>query len=203
MSQEERLQILQMVHDGVISVDDAQNLLAAINDSEHGATIDSAPPRRKAKRKRRYSDAPPDMQRFRRYWEYPFMVGLILLGVAGLCASNTPSPLIAFCGWTVFVLAGLVALIGWFSQWSPWMHVRVIESDGSRIAFSLPLPLSLIGVFTDIASVFVNRFADKKTAENLELVTSFITMMSGETLDEPITIEVDEDDGDHVQVFLG
>lgn len=206
MSQEERLQILQMVHDGVISVDDAHKLLAAINDADDEA-IDSAPipvpPTRKAKRKRRYSDAPPDMQRFRRYWEYPFMVGLILLGVAGLCASNTPSPLIAFCGWTVFVLAGLVALIGWFSQWSPWMHVRVHESDGSRIAFSLPLPLSLIGVVTDIASVFVNRFADKKTAENLGLVTSLITMLSGETLDEPITIEVDEDDGDHVQVFLG
>lgn len=207
MSQTEQTRILQMVQDGVITVDEAEQLLAALSDSSAAGGESTSPPltgARKVKRKRgRPSDTMPDMQRFRRYWEYPFMVGLITLGVAGLCASNTPSPLIAFCGWSVFVLAACIALIGWFSQWSPWVHVRVHEQDGTRIAFSLPLPLGLIGTLTDIASAFVRKFANRETAENLEMVTSLLTLMEDEPLDEPIAIDVVDEDGDHVQVFVG
>lgn len=198
MSQTEQVRILQMVRDGVITVDEAEQLLAALD------TLDAPPAARRPKRKRAQTgDRAPDMQRFRRYWEYPFVVGLIMLGVAGLCASNTPSPLIAFCGWSVFALAALIALIGWFSQWSRWVHVRIREQDGSRIAFSLPLPLGLIGIITDIASAFVRKFANRETAENLEMVTSLLTLLDDEPMDEPLVLDIVDEDGDHVQVFVG
>ena len=123
MSEDERLQILQMVQDGVITVDEAQALLEALEPSagtetaapaaaattdtpgtpDTATTFDITAPRKKKKR-----DDMPDMRRFRHYWEYPFIIGLILLGVAGLCASNTPYPLMMICGWSVFAVAGLV-----------------------------------------------------------------------------------------------
>lgn len=194
MSQAEQVRILQMVRDGVITIDEAEQLLAALD------TPEPLPAARKTTHRHGHM---PEMQRFRRYWEYPFVAGLIMLGVAGLCASNTPSPLIAFCGWSVFALAALIALIGWFSQWSRWVHVRIREQDGARIAFSLPLPLGLIGIVTDIASVFVHKFANRETAENLELVTSLLTLMDDEPLDEPLVLDIVDEDGDHVQVFVG
>lgn len=192
MPDDERLQILQMVQDGAITVAEAEILLDALPAAP--VPRDILPPER---------DAMPNMQAFRRYWEYPFIVGLILLGVAGLCASNTPVPLLAFCGWTVFVVAGLIALIGWFSQWSPWMHVRIRERDGSRFAFSLPLPLRLAGIAADIAHVFVRWFADRETAETVQMTASFLRTLEAEEQDEPFMIEIEEADGDHVRLYFG
>lgn len=201
MNQDERLQILQMVEDGIITPAEAENLLNALD--EPGA--ESAPPPKKKKRGPVVDDDDlmPDMSRFRRYWEYPFMVGLILLAVSGFCATSTPSPLLGFCGWAVFVVALLVAMIGWASQWSPWVHVRIHEHDGTRIAVSLPLPLRLIGLLTDIVMVFVRPFASRETVENIETAVSFVSMLEGESFDEPIVVEVLEDDGDHIEVYMG
>lgn len=214
MSHDERLQILQMVQDGIITAGEAEALLnaldavdsAAASGPEAGAEIHAMPasldiphPEPTKKKKR----TTPDMQRYRRYWEYPFIVGLILVGVTGLCASSVPSPLLAFCGWSVFVVALLIALIGWLSQWSPWMHVRIRERNGRRIVFSVPLPLQLLGITTDIAHVFVRRFADKETVNNVEMAAAFLSALEHEKLDEPIMIAIDEADGDHVELFFG
>ncbi len=207
MSADERLQILQMVQDGVITVAEAESLLDALATVPPATAPDAAPVPLDIPRPGPHGQTPreaaPDMQHFRRYWEYPFIIGLIMLGVAGLCASNTPVPLLSFCGWFVFVVAGLIALVGWFSQWSPWMHVRIREHDGSRIAFSLPLPLRLAGIVADIAHVFVRRFADRETADNVQMTASFLSTLETEELDEPIMIEIVEEDGDHVRLYFG
>lgn len=198
---EERLHVLQLVNDGTISVEDAEQLLDALGSS---APYPSAPMLvlpEKAKRKR---TAPPDMRRFRRYWQYPFLVGVIMLGVAGLCASNTSLLLLQLCGWSVFALAALITVVGWVSQWSPWIHVRVQERKGRRFAISLPLPLSIIGWHLRLTKPLIRRYANEDAARYLDMATALlVTMDSGLLVDQPITIDVNEPDGDQVQVFIG
>ncbi len=216
MSADEHLRILDMVAQGTISADEAEQLFAAL-DTDSPAPIPTPahptpepevsdaviPPAKKKKRKRGLSDAPPDMDRFRRYWEYPFLAGLILLGVAGMCASNTPNGLVAFCGWSVVLLGGLLALIGWVSQWSPWVHIRIHEQNGTRIALSLPLPVQLFSGLLRVVSKLIVRRVDRDTAENIEMAASFLALLEEYPIDDPITVDVLDDDGDQVQVYIG
>jgi hypothetical protein len=196
---DERLRVLQLVNDGQITVDDAEQLLDALDSSVSDPSVPVFP--EKAKRKR---GAPPDMRRFRRYWQYPFLVGVIMLGVAGLCASNTSLLLLQLCGWSVFALAALIAVIGWLSQWSPWIHVRVQERKGRRFAISLPLPLSFVGWHLKLTKPLIRRYANEDAARYLDMAAALlVTMDSGLLVDQPITIDVNEPDGDQVQVFIG
>jgi hypothetical protein len=197
---DERLRILQMVRDGKITIDDAEALLDALDAKD--TLRHDAPEKRKPKPKPK-REAAPDMARFRRYWDYPFIVGLLILGLAGLCATNTSVLLLDLCGWSVFALGGLIALGGWLSQWSPWAHVRIRERDGDRIAFSVPLPLRLVGSLVKGARRVAFRFVDDDTAENLDTAASFLMMAEGLSFDQPLEVEVDEEDGDHIQVFIG
>jgi hypothetical protein len=198
---DERLRVLQLVNDGKITVEDAERLLDALDPPVPHPTAPTPVIPEKAKRKR---SSPPDMRRFRRYWQYPFLVGVIMLGVAGLCASNTSLLLLQLCGWSVFALAALITVVGWVSQWSPWIHVRVQERKGRRFAVSLPLPLSLIGWHLKLTKPLIRRYANEDAARYLDMATALLsTMDSGLLVDQPITIDVDEPDGDLVQVFIG
>jgi hypothetical protein len=198
---EERLHVLQLVNDGTISVEDAEQLLDALDSSAPHPSVPMPGLPAKAKRKRA---APPDMRRFRRYWQYPFLVGVIMLGVAGLCASNTSLLLVQLCGWSAFALAALITAVGWVSQWSPWIHVRVQERKGRRFAISLPLPLSIIGWHLKLTKPLIRRYANEDAARYLDMATALlVTMDSGLLVDQPITIDVNEPDGDQVQIFIG
>ena len=191
MSEEQR-QVLQMLQNGVITPEEAAQLLDALNTPAPTRVTEPV-----------FRDPPPDMKRLRRHWEVPFFAGLVLLGVAGLCVSSVSNTLLLICGWSLFALAGSITVIGWLSQWSPWVHVRIHERDGSRIAISLPLPLSLIDELVGLARPLVRRFTDAETAENLDTAAALLTAFKGAPLDEPITVEVDEEDGDHVRVYIG
>ncbi|MBN1680906.1 MAG: hypothetical protein JW966_11500 [Anaerolineae bacterium] len=198
--QEERVQILQMVQGGTITVEQAEQLLALLDDGAPAAPPELAdlpqpvhvPPA-----------AAPDRRRFRRYWEYPVAIGLILLGASWLCAASVSPPLLALCGWVFVAMAAVVVWVGIWSRWSPWVHVRVREQDGGRFAFSLPVPVSLLGVLVWPLKYIVRPFVDDDTAENINMVTSLLLMMRGLPSDEPIIIDVDEEDGDKVLVYIG
>lgn len=189
----EQHQVLHMLQEGRITPEEAEKLLTALEESSDPDEITGDP----------VPGAAPEMQHFRRYWEVPFFTGLILAGVAGLCVSNTSNTLILLCGWGVLITAGLIGVIGWFSQWSSWVHVRIREQDGRRIALSLPLPVQLIAPLLRVARPMVQRFADSETAENLDMAASLLDMMDDISADEPVTIEVQDEDGDHIRVFFG
>lgn len=193
--EDEQRQILDMVRAGTLSPDDAEHLLAALEnpsrDSAPVVTLD------------RPAGSPlATPGQFRRYWEYPFLVGVVLLLVTGVCAANVPGLCLTVCGWSAFALAALLALVGWLSQWSPWVHIRIQEDDGSRLAFSLPLPLTVILSSISFVRPFVRRLVDEDTERNLALAQGLIASLGGLSDDEPISIDV-EDGGDHVEVFIG
>ena len=184
---EEQRRVLEMVQAGTISPEEADRLLAALEAAATAAP--QAVPQ----------TATPAPMTYRRYWEIPFGVGLLLLGVSGVCISLVSATLLVFCGWIAFVSAGAVALLGWWSRSARWVHVRIREQDGGRIAFSLPLPFGVAAWGIG----FARRFVDDETAENLELARSLLDMVKDTPPGEPLSVEIDDEDGDHVQVYLG
>ncbi len=191
---EERSRILQMVQDGAITPDEAARLLDALDDTAPPAA-DHAPAPARAPDEVIGPETPPP---FRRYWEVPFAVGLVLLGVAGLCIGSAPGLLLLLCGWSAFVVAGVIALIGWWSRTATWVHVRIHEHDGDRFALSLPLPMGVAGWGLAVA----RRFVDDDTRANLDTAAGLLDMLRDSSTREPMTFEIDEADGDHILVYI-
>ena len=112
---DEQRRILQMVQEGTITPDEAARLLDALAEEALPAAGDGSPA--PAPAPARAPDdviAPGPAPRFRRYWEVPFAVGLILLGLAGVCVSSV-SDVLLLCGWSAFVVAAIIALAGWWT----------------------------------------------------------------------------------------
>src|SRR5690554_4701643 len=175
MSEEQR-RVLDMVQAGVITAAEAERLLNALEQSgAGGATTDAAP----AERVSGMVVTTPDNRGYRRYWEVPVAAGALLLAASGICllwAGSAGLFLIGMiCLWGVFLLSGLIALIGWWSRSAPWLHIRIDEQDGDRLAFSLPLPLGLAEAGLRVA----RRFTDADTRANLDLAASLVSMARG------------------------
>jgi len=196
---DEQRRILQMVQEGAITPDEAARLLDALVEEALPAAGDGSPA--PAPAPARAPDdviAPGPAPRFRRYWEVPFAVGLILLGLAGVCVSSV-SGVLLLCGWSAFVVAAIIALAGWWSRSAAWVHVRIRESDGDRLSFSLPLPMGLAGWGLGLAQ----RYVDDDTRANLDVAAGLLDMFRAADSYEPMTVEIDEEDGDHILVHIG
>lgn len=196
---DEQRRILQMVQEGAITPDEAARLLDALAEEALPVAGDGSPA--PAPAPARAPDdviAPGPAPRFRRYWEVPFAVGLILLGLAGVCVSSV-SGVLLLCGWSAFVVAAIIALAGWWSRSAAWVHVRIRESDGDRLSFSLPLPMGLAGWGLGLAQ----RYVDDDTRANLDVAAGLLDMFRAADSNEPMTVEIDEEDGDYILVHIG
>jgi hypothetical protein len=206
MSEEQR-RILQMVQDGILSAAEADELLRALEDlpGEHPGQDAVEPPAPEAPDPVRVTTVPPDEPddtTFRRYWEIPVTVGVGLLATSGICLlwSGTVGlfGLGVLCLWSLFLLAGLIVLIGFWSRTARWVHIRVSETDGDRLRISLPLPLGMASWGIRIGQ----RFVDEETRSSLDMAAGLLSMVTLAPGDDPISVEVDEDDGDHIQVIV-
>ena len=198
---EERENILQMLQDGTITTEQAMELLDAL------ATASSSQPPLSGDIMEPY-EPPPNMNKYRRFWRIPFFISLAFLVFFGLWLyviyqTNEGTITLGFVFvWSLFMLAFLAVVLAFFSRRAAWLHVRVKEKDGRNINISLPLPLRLAQWGIRIA----DRFVDEQTQGHLFMASQFITAAQ-ETMREPdaepLMIDVDDDDGDHVQVYIG
>jgi len=97
-------------------------------------------------------------------------------------------------------LIGLtIAVIAWESKKALWLHVRIQQKPGEkpeRLAFSFPLPLSMIGWG-------VARFSDKMPAAQAEQVSEFIRSLKQDIKpDEPFSVVADDKDGEKVEIWI-
>lgn len=198
---EARQQVLQMLQDGKLTAVQAQELLEALeptpNEPQEAIEGEIVAP-----------VEPPDMDRFRRFWQYPFFIALaVLIGIGfGLRslyqASEGAMTFWLFCVSSLFVLTFALTALAFMSRSAPWLHVRVKEREGRKIAISLPLPLGLAQWGINIARYFV---PDAEQA-NLDTAGEFIHSARhsmNEPGSEPLMINVDDEDGEQVQIFIG
>ncbi|MCP4428997.1 MAG: hypothetical protein GY803_31315 [Chloroflexi bacterium] len=205
MSDEARNQVLQMLQDGKLTAEQAQELLQAL---ESPSTSQSDEPTPVLTGEVIQPEEPPDMDRFRRFWQYPFFIALLVLLLVGLGlrslyqSSEGAITLWFVCVLSVFVLLTLLTVLVFMSRRSAWLHVRVKEKDGRKIAISLPLPMGLAQWGINIARGFM---PNEKQA-NLDVASEFLKTARADLKSpgsDPLMINVDDEDGDQVQVFIG
>ena len=193
---EERVKILQMVADGKITAEQASQLLAALGDDRPGAQgeMPAGEPE---------PSSPPPMPHFGSLWLIPMVVGLALFVCGALAVfpfyAASGSWLWLVCGWPVFLIGLLTIFAGWLARKSRWIHIRITNVDGSRrnIKLSFPLPLRLTAWALKVAS----RFSDKLKDTGVDEIVAALN--EGLPSDQPLVVDVQDDDGERVQVYIG
>lgn len=197
MSEEERRQILKMLQDGKISAEEAMRLMKALEAApaeEDGPRPDAGDP-----------DLGRLAERARSLWRIPVWIGIVLTVVSGglmyLALRSSGYGFWFYCTWLPFLLGVLVLSIGAASRTARWVFVNIRQKPGERpqrITFGLPLPLGLAAWFL---RTFGGRIPDLKKTHVDEMLVALERTTSSS---EPLVLDVqDDEDGEHVQVYLG
>jgi hypothetical protein len=210
MSEDDREQVLKMVSEGKITPEEALKLMQALDEPSVEESMevfqpDPTPP----------SDQPgpepqPDpeftnkVNRFRRLWLIPLTVGLILtvLGAWWMYSAmlNSGFGFWFLCAWFPFLLGVTIVTIGAISKTSRWIYVNVEQKPGERphrivIAFPIPTPLLRWGVRNFGHNIPLEHRAQADVALK--------AIFEEDAFNEPLFVDVHDEDGEHVQVYIG
>jgi hypothetical protein len=206
-----RRQILEMLEKGTITAEEAAQLLGAVDKGESGAVKGSRPggiaqqdPTSVDPDQVALASSRPDAERWNRFRQIPFAIAIALLAISGtgMCLVTSRADGRITLGWIamllLFVFSVFATAITLWVRSAPWIHVRIEERDGKRIAISLPLPLTLAQWGLQIARPYV----DERIAGHLDTSTEFLRAMRQNRGTEPLSVDIDED-GQRVQVYIG
>lgn len=202
----EMMQILQQVRSGLLSVEEAALRLSAFEPDEapQPARPDAviAPPIEE--------EVKPDLGWWKHAWLVILWIGIIIFTPSALLMSWALSN--DRTGWFVFswfplLLGLLIIVIGAWSRTARWAHIRVQDADGSRISISAPIPL---GLARWVLRTFGNRIFEGSAGRKMENAggkpirgEEIIPVLEAlQHTHDPITVEVDDKDGDRVRVYL-
>jgi len=203
----EKLKTLEMLDQGTITVEEANQLLEVAQGDPVQASRDSTD----------FPTAvPPTMQRFRHLSYIPFGVSLLLfllLGWGTNALSRRMDGRIT-AGFVVlvilFVVVFFITLLAFAMTRMPWLHVRIQsrdkgESDGRpatrKLIISLPVPLSLAQWGLRIA----HRYVGEDRAVDLNAAAAMLKSVRhdlGKPGTDPIVVDIDDAD-DRVQIYIG
>lgn len=151
--------------------------------------------------------APPDpeeIKKWKRWWVIPMWVGVGITVIGGAFmysafAANGVGFWFA-CAWFPFMLGVFVMALAWSSRTAPWLHVRIHQRPGQtpqRIAISFPLPIRF-------ASWGLRTFGHYiPNMEGVDLEGVLVALNESSKDGTPFFVDVDDEDGERVQVFIG
>ncbi len=147
----------------------------------------------------------------RRRWRYPFAAGVLaalplaaLLIAMGRSATGR-APLALWCAGPLFLAAALMALGAWWSRSATWLHLRVEEPAGRRIALSLPAPINLLARLLRLA----RRLAPPPARAELAEADGLLRDLRALPPDVPLRIEVGSPGGENegpagrLEIYVG
>lgn len=188
----ERMSILNMVQAGQITTEQALQLLDSLNQSEVSGETQIE----------EWETSSTDVPQSGDWWIYPTAAGALVMAVGApllvLGITQTAPILLAFCcGWIPFLIGLAILTIGVWSRSARWLYLRIENADASRrtIAFGLPLPLTLSAWIMRIIRPFVPQISDMPVEEMILAVRN--------SDGEPIFIDVQDKDDEHVTIFIG
>lgn len=227
----ERLRILDMIEDGSISAQEGLRLLQGLNENdpaEHqairveqaaGSAIEAQiplpaePPAAVVIEEPvppfhapadRTQEAAPSIRKWKRWWMVPLWIGVAGIIFGGLfmyqAMQTSGYGFWFFCASLPLVLGIALMVLAWQTRNSPWLHLRIQQKPGEspqRIAFSFPLPLRLAAWFTRTFGRYIPDVPGRELGQMIQAVDGTITP------ENPIFIEVDEGDGEHVEIYIG
>jgi len=216
--EESRLKILHMIQDGVISAEEGETLLDALDGDREpgdhpemarftetvGSTGAAYPAGNTSLGESVVDEAtqplPAGPPRWvRQIWIYPLAGGVLLLALTGvvtaLLVQGGDRLGWLVCSLPLMVFGALVVALAWWSRTARWLHVRIHDA-GTRINFSLPLPLRPVAWLARLARPWVPQLRDTVIDE---LILSLAEL--GE--EDVLALEVNEGEGEEVWVYFG
>lgn len=206
MSSEEQRRILKMVEDGKISADEAMTLIRALEqDSDEaqteviqaaphaGGSAEGAPAFEEVKR------------RARKFAMIPLWIGVgITVLFAGLMFSAIQNQGFGFwfyCLSFPFLFGVLLMALSAGGRYARWLFVDVRQKPGEtpgRITFGLPVPLGFVAwVLRNFGHRIKGLDQPDAAREMADMLNKTISS------DTPLIINVDDDDGEKVRVYIG
>ena len=212
---EERLIILQKIESGDLSVEDGRRLIDLLDGREFiDPKGDGSPPEGGSKTGPRTVDqvdvietghektSPPDFSRWRTWAWVVFGLFVFLTALSALWMvlgwQTRPWGLGFWLSWVPFLM-GITGMAATYR--ARWLHIRIRQVPGSKpekISISLPLPLGLASWFMSTFSGWMPaKVRDQKMGLMIQELDRNIIK------NEPVHIQVEGDDGEQVEVFIG
>jgi hypothetical protein len=207
MSSDEEKRILKMVADGVITPEEAMNLIKALetDGSEPVEGVDVIDPESGSDSVRSAGVEFEQVQeRALRFSKVPLAVGVVLTILASYwlfsLVQNTNYGLWFVCAWIPLLLGIVLVALSSGGSHSRWVYVNVEQASGEwpqHITFGLPLPLGLLGW---AMRNFGHQLRGMQNLDGEEI----LNLLSTATREAPLVVNVQDDlDGDRVQVYIG
>jgi hypothetical protein len=152
---------------------------------------------------------PPPVGRWRSWWRIPLAIGVVItVASAALMYSAWQASHFGFwfaCSWFPFMLGVLFIAIAWTSRQAVWLHVRIRQRPGERpanINISLPIPIHLTSWLVRVFRPHIPGMENIPGIENGDLDT-LLQALKSTSRDQPFYVEVNDEDGEHVEIFIG
>jgi len=209
MSSEERRKILQMVQDGRISAEQAANLMRALDADSDPAEAEVEVVEAGASSGYERNDAPEFEQvksRARRFAMIPLWIGVFIavLSAWGIYSvqQSVGVNFWFFCLMVPLLLGVLLIALGAGGEGSKWLYVNVDRRHAQdwprNITLGFPLPLGLTAWFLRNFGQYIHGMEKTNVDEIIQILDA--TGKSG----APLIINAnDNEDGEHVQVYIG
>jgi hypothetical protein len=214
MTDSERQQILKMIEDGKITAQEGLTLMQALGEEPEE---DGQPELPEGEPLPAFIDAPvgeaggehktdPEfdrkVNRFRSLWLIPLTLGVVITVVGAYwmyaALQSNGFGFWFYCAWLPFLLGVLGTAVAFSSRTSRWIYVNVKQKPGEtpqRIVIAFPL--SLVS--------WMMQFAKMKIPERdhgaVDEIMGAVFQSTKST--EPLMVDVEEEDGEHVQVYIG
>lgn len=227
-TQDERIHILEMLEQGKITAEEATQLIDALMEDDllesgddfesNFVEFDPEIPELEDVSDFEYNDSnpppeppeiPPEMRKWRGYWLGLFVVamGALLLSTFLMYQALQSSgySFWFFCSWVPFLISTFFVALAWQSRSMPWLHLRVDTGQNEwprRIAFSFPLPLGLASWGMRTFGHWIPNL-EQSGFSSQELGKFIYGLQDYTSPDNPVYIEVDEDDGERVLIYIG
>jgi len=209
MSSEERRKILQMVQDGRISAEQAASLMRALDADLDPAEAEVEVVEAGASSGYERNDAPEFEQvksRARRFAMIPLWIGVFIavLSAWGIYSvqQSVGVNFWFFCLMVPLLLGVLLIALGAGGEGSKWLYVNVDRRHAQdwprNITLGFPLPLGLTAWFLRNFGQYIHGMEKTNVDEIIQILDA--TGKSG----APLIINAnDNEDGEHVQVYIG
>ena len=212
MTDSERQQILKMIDDGKISAEQGLTLMQALEgvpdddqDLDESSIIDVIQPDAGSRESEpAHSDPEFDrkLNRLRMLWVVPLWVGVIVTITAAYwmyaALQSQGFGFWFYFAWLPFVIGVALTALAFSSRSSRWIYINVKQKPGEspqRIVVAFPL-----SVVSGIMNFVKFSVPDQQAGAFGEVMNALFKSTHSS---EPLMVDVQEKDGEHVQIYIG
>jgi hypothetical protein len=201
-----RLSILEQVAKGELSVEESSDLLKNLESDEEikeaASEVDTQSP---AAVTTKPEDDGTDSSQWKKWWIIPFGIFIFLTILSGTLMATSYINNGLKAGFWISLVFFFICIFGlvvsFLAKFAKWIHIRVTQKPGERpqhINLSFPLPLKFARwTMNNFSWAMPEKMRDKQIGDAIQGFEESISQ------DQPFHVFVDEEDGEHVEIYIG